>query len=157
MDLKINDNTSFNARLSIRRFPHYEQAKLTQAQTLFEEMTKDKPGMMRIIPGFLDEDPNVRDLYIFSLGKGGYPTRTASRIQSAHASENWFQDLLTNKSPKEQAEAFVKIFDALNLIPAKIGKRLWLNESDMPSLRKTIQESLGNDEYQISEMFNHIV
>lgn len=154
MDLKINDNTSFNARLSVPKCFRTEQALIKPAQPLFEEMTKDKPGRMRIIPGYLDDNPNVADSYIFSLGKGS-THRTAERLQSAHASESWFHNLL-NKSPKEQAEAFVKIFDTLNLIPAKIGKRSRIDESYMSSLRKTIQESLGNNEYQLSEMFNHI-
>lgn len=154
MDLKINDNTSFNARLSVRNCSRGEEALLEPAKALFETMTKDKPGRMRIIPGYLEDNPNFADSYIFSLGKGSRFT-TAERLQSAHASKSWFHNLLY-KSTKEQAEAFVKIFDTLNLIPAKIGKRLMRDESYMSSLRKTIQESLGNDEYQLSEMFNHI-
>ena len=132
MDLKINDNTSFNARLSVPKCFRTEQALIKPAQPLFEEMTKDKPGRMRIIPGYLDDNPNVADSYIFSLGKGS-THRTAERLQSAHASESWFHNLL-NKSPKEQAEAFVKIFE-------RGGKRSGF--SSMPRQGRTRARVIG--------------
>ena len=154
MDLKIKGNTSFNASLSIKYCSSSEKKLLKPAKELFEEMTKDKPGRMRIVPG--DYARSILDgYYIFSLGAGDI-SKTTYRDQVAFAPYYWFDNLLTKKSKREQAEAFVKIFETLQLIPRNIGLRLSSNENYMNALKIKIQENLGDDPHEIAGMFDSL-
>lgn len=66
------------------------------------------------------------------------------------------QHLIFEKSPKEQADIFESIFDALQVIPKKIKKSDRLNTQFMSNLNKQISEKLGKYNELLKPMFEHL-
>ncbi len=149
MDLKINDNTSFNAKLSIASncIEHSDRLKNTRA--IFEEMTKDKAGVLGLV-----YDNNSKN-HIFRLGKG-HVAEIIPRPQTAYTSKEWFKNFIYKKSDNEKADILVKIFDTLQIIPKKYDKYM-ASKEDKSNLINKIHTSLGEDTEGISNMFNHLV
>lgn len=153
--MKCNE-ISFGARLTTA--PYYGK-KLKQylenGIIEFEKQTKNKPGCMTVRQ--LDNwNDSPKAAFFFWNSKVAPKYNAENYDQIAWTTRDFLQHLIVEKKPKEQADIFESIFDALQVIPKKIKKSDRLNTQFMSNLNKQISEKLGKYNELLKPMFEHL-
>lgn len=158
---KINTQT-FCARLTTDRYSCGPKLKKYLAEGIkeFEKQTKHKPGCMtlrEVVPG--DESHNAA-FYFWNSKTAPHTyegeTRLRPYAQKAITTRDFLKHLIVEKKPKEQANIFESIYDALQVIPKKLKKSTKKDVEYMNNLTQEIYKALGENKELLSPMFKHI-
>lgn len=153
-------NVSFGARLTTSPRDGKKLAKYLENGIIeFEKQTKNKQGCMTLRQ--LDDcDDSPEAVFFFWNSKTaprhyyGYVPNKYSQI--AFTTRDFLKHLIVEKSPKEQANIFESIFDALQVIPKRIKRNERKDSQFMSNLNEQISEKLGKNKELLSPMFKHI-
>lgn len=155
------ENVSFGARLTTAPYKTGKNLRkyLERGIIEFEKQTQNKQGCMTLRQlDSLDDSPKA--VFFFWNSKtapqhyNGYFRTNYDQV--AFTTRDFLKHLIVEKSPKEQANIFESIFDALQVIPKKLRKDERKNEEFMANLSAQISEKLGKNKELLSPMFEHI-
>lgn len=154
------ENVSFGARLTTDRYTGKILKRYLEPGIIeFEKQTQNKKGCITLRQ--LDEcDESPDAVYFFWNSKvaprhyfGNFRTGYS---QVAYTTKNFLKHLIVEKNPKEQANIFESIFDALQVIPKKLKRNEKTDEKFMADLSAKISEKLGENKELLEPMFEHI-
>lgn len=148
MDIASNNQISFRAKFAVSALNEKYKNGLKNVCPIFEEMTKEHTGRLSLV-----EDLNNKR-YIFRLGRG-HIYEIIQRPQTGYPSKEWLSNFMALESDKEKAGILAKIFETLQLIPKQYDKK-WADKEFRTQLLNKINENLGDDNYNISHMFEPI-
>lgn len=155
------ENVSFGAKLTTDPYKRGQALKkyLEAGISEFEKQTKNKPGCMTLRElDSLDKSPEG----VFYFWNSCKPPRdynghiSSDYTQIAFTTRDFLKHLIVDKNPKEQADIFENIFDALQVIPKKLKKDEKNNRQFMSNLSAQISEKLGKNKELLAPMFKHI-
>lgn len=162
------NKTTFNARFTTAPYPRKKGIKLKEylqkGIEQFELQTQNKPGCLtlRAVDRFECNNPN--SLFYFWGNQqpphGIWEKDDLYKLERydkrAMTTNDFLKQLILNKTPKEQANIFESIFDALQIIPTKIAKKDKRNAEYMKNLSAQVDEKLGENKELLRPMFEHL-